>query len=356
MEVRSLKFLLILFLIWPSTLLAALDYDLSISNEDISLSRTELVTGDTIRVYASIKNFGTGDVSAFVTFFQGSEIIGDSQIVSVKAGGVPDEVFVDWQPEKTGSYNFRAELASFDPKDQDPYNNYAQSGLFVVDEDTDGDGLGDDVDSDDDGDSCSDADEILKGTDTKLIDTDGDGTNDCVDACPLDSNEQYDHDGDSICDIADTDDDNDGCSDIDERKWGTNPKRKDTNGDGIFDCREVPQVVREQEIKPAQNIITEMSSTQSVLDEVIPEIPKNTIDTPIEVVVDDLLTAAGTVVLPDKIKDGVSEKDETRTVNDNLNKKSKTGTIILIILLPLLASQIIYLKFKKQKSTKLKRK
>lgn len=79
--------------------------------------------------------------------------------------------------------------------------------------DTDGDGTGDNADKDDD----------------------NDGVPDTSDDLPLDPNETTDTDKDGIGDIADTDDDNDGLLDTEEAKIGTNPLKADTDGDTVND-------------------------------------------------------------------------------------------------------------------------
>ena len=48
-----------------------------------------------------------------------------------------------------------------------------------------------------------------------------------------------DTDGDSIPNVTDTDDDNDGLSDVDEATAGTNPLIADTDGDGVNDGQEI---------------------------------------------------------------------------------------------------------------------
>ena len=49
-----------------------------------------------------------------------------------------------------------------------------------------------------------------------LADTDSDGVNDNIDDFPLDETETLDTDGDGISDNADSDDDNDGLSDLED--------------------------------------------------------------------------------------------------------------------------------------------
>jgi len=73
------------------------------------------------------------------------------------------------------------------------------------------------------------------------IDSDGDGIPDESDNCPDDANaDQADNDLDSLGDVCDPDDDNDGLSDLDEiGVHGTNPFLADTDGDGASDLDEV---------------------------------------------------------------------------------------------------------------------
>ncbi|MBI4695939.1 MAG: thrombospondin type 3 repeat-containing protein [Gammaproteobacteria bacterium] len=65
------------------------------------------------------------------------------------------------------------------------------------------------------------------------VDTDGDGVPDAVDAFPNDPSESLDTDHDGVGDNADTDDDNDGMSDVYELAHGLDPKSADgRNGAG----------------------------------------------------------------------------------------------------------------------------
>ena len=215
---------------------AALTYDLGIGNSDISFSK-EVIAGATVRIYATIHNYGTEDVEAYVTFYQGPNLVGDSQVVSVRAGGLADEVYVDWVFPDT-SFNIRAEIRGQDPGDLNSANDVALSTYFVPKPDADKDGIPDDIDPDDDNDGLLDSQEAILGTSTTNTDTDNDSVNDKDDDFPTNKNETVDTDGDGIGDNVDPDDDNDNWTDYKENYEGTNPKKADTDGDGVIDSKD----------------------------------------------------------------------------------------------------------------------
>lgn len=192
---------LIAFLVFSYNVSAAdYTYDLGINNSDIFLSKDVLIVGDNIRIYAVIHNYGKEDVTGYVSFYRGETLIGDSQVISVRADGLSDEVYVD-SVVPSGTFNVQARILGQDPQDENPDNDVAISGLYEP-----------------------------------LIDSDGDGIPDEDDNCPNDSNlDQADNDGDGMGDVCDSDDDNDGVPDGDEGDNGTNHNNPDTDGDGIND-------------------------------------------------------------------------------------------------------------------------
>lgn len=190
--------LAILFLLAPFAANAA-DVDLGVSANDISFSKP-LVAGDRIRLYATVHNYGDEDVEGYVSFFQGSLAIGDSQVISVRSGGSPEDVYVDFVVP-SGSFNIRAEIRGTDPEDENSGNDVAITKLF-----------------------------------TPIVDDDRDGVENAADNCPSADNEnQLDTDADGQGDACDDDDDNDGLTDGVEKELGSSPTSRDTDGDGVLD-------------------------------------------------------------------------------------------------------------------------
>jgi hypothetical protein len=124
---------------------------------------------------------------------------------------------VDWNDaiEIQIIYNFGANTTL-------PSNCPNQVDAFPYDStewiDTDGDLTGDNADTNDDGDAWSDLEELDCGTD------------------PLDiTNVPSDDDGDGICDVVDADDDGDGINDVDDAFPFDAAEQDDLDGDGIGD-------------------------------------------------------------------------------------------------------------------------
>lgn len=242
-----------------------LEYDLGISASDIFFSKSVLISGQPVRLYAAVRNHGTHDVTGYALFYAGPNLIGESQVVSVRAGGWSDEVFVDWIiPE--GSFNIRVDIKGQLPKDENPSNDSALTVLFypekdvdrdgIIDRndncindynpdqgDVDGDGIGNVCDNDDDNDSLLDNDEISVGTNPVDPDSDDDGIIDGQDNCPLVANpNQTDRDGDKKGDACDSVDNN------------VSPPPSDQDGDGVLDSRDnCPTVANASQVDTDQD-------------------------------------------------------------------------------------------------------
>ncbi len=205
-----------LFLIIFSQPALASDPDLSIRSSDITFSKSELISGETIRIYAAVQNLSDQDVTGYVLFYHGSTPIGASQTVTIPADGAKDSVWVDFTVPY-GSFNIRAEIRGTDPADINSANDLAITSLFYPTLDEDRDGIADDADN-------------------------------CSEKANAD---QADYDNDGKGDLCDSDDDNDGLSDAVEAELGTFPKNSDSDNDGVTDAKDWAPLDSSIQVEPA---------------------------------------------------------------------------------------------------------
>jgi PKD repeat protein len=255
-------FIAALTIVLPSVALAA--PDMSISANDIRFSETTLVSGEYLRIYATVKNIGDADIAAYVLFYQGNVPIGQSQVVSTKAGGENDEVWVDFTIPY-GSFNIRAEIKGSNPQDLNISNDVAISKLF-----------------------------------TPIVDDDGDGVADEQDNCPSESNaDQLDTDNDGAGNACDTDDDNDSLTDDEELSLGTDPLDVDSDGDGVSDGSDYDPTDPSVTVKPEPIVAGEHDEVvlddQETESEPEPE-PEPELISEEDIVVEDLPETDGEVV------------------------------------------------------------
>ncbi len=70
-------------------------------------------------------------MAGYVTFYQGDILIGNSQPISVRSGGLADEVYVDWT-NPSGSFNIRADINGQDPDDENPANDQTVTSFICT--------------------------------------------------------------------------------------------------------------------------------------------------------------------------------------------------------------------------------
>ncbi len=203
--------------------------DLAIVDDAISFS-DELIAGNEVRIYAQVINVGEVDVSGYVLFFQGSVPIDESQVISVRVGGVPEEVYVDFVVP-SGSFNIRAEIRGTDPEDTNDENNLVVTKLL-----------------------------------TPILDNDRDGVENDIDNCVSDENAgQDDFDEDGEGDACDEDDDDDGLSDEVEEEIGTKSTSKDSDGDGVSDPKDAYPLDETRSVVAPKTVVPKTVVPQTVL-------------------------------------------------------------------------------------------
>lgn len=223
-----------LFLGGASMTLAATDVAVL---DDLVFSKETFVVGDTVRVYASLRNTGDTDVTGNLYFYIGAQQVGKAHEISIPKGGQKEEVFADFVVPADG-FNIRAVISDVSPSDTNLTNNEVLSSIFEPVADADGDGVPDK------GDNCP----FVKNADQRDLDRDGQGN------------------------VCDDDIDGDGLSNTEEQQKGTDPLNADTDGDGVSDKNDptplgepltVPKVPVVEPIKPLVPVVTS-TSTESV--------------------------------------------------------------------------------------------
>lgn len=168
---KNILFFLSLFFIFlllaPAQ--AAGNADLAIDQGSITFSTNKFYSGETVRIYARIRNLGDVDMQASVVFYNGAKVVGATQPVSLRVAGAPEEVFVDFLVP-VGSFNIHAVIAGSSPADENASNDDATTVLYTVLADADRDEV---LDEDD---NCQTA------TNTDQADLDHDNTGDACDS------------------------------------------------------------------------------------------------------------------------------------------------------------------------------
>ncbi len=167
--------LIILFLI-PFAAFAYATTNAGFLQGGIWYSKDPFFAGETVRVYAAIFNSGIDDISGRVEFFDNQKSIGSSNFF-VERGGKFSQVWTDWQATE-GNHSIKAVIISalLLPVGKEPIPiEFEQKSAFeenprLVQKDTDSDGIGNNNDPDDDNDGLTDAEEIKLGSDPLIAD------------------------------------------------------------------------------------------------------------------------------------------------------------------------------------------
>lgn len=183
-----MKFFFAILLFFTATFVPVYAVDTSLKNagflpSNIWYSRSPFFAGDSVRIYTIIFNGSSEDLVGNVEFFDNNTLIGKSDF-SLASGGRTRDVWIDWVA-KDGKHVITARLSEVYAVDvggkKRPIvleNVETAKNEIVVDIDTDKDGIGNKDDLDDDNDTVSDIDEIKNGTDPLKKDSDGNGITD----------------------------------------------------------------------------------------------------------------------------------------------------------------------------------
>lgn len=115
--------------------------DLSMKEDSITLSKSDILSGENVRIYARVFNYGDVDVFGYIVFLIGEKEIGSPQVVSIRQDSY-DDVFVDWKPQP-GIYNIQARITNTNPNDENLDNNQAIRKNIFVDSDSNNNSIGD---------------------------------------------------------------------------------------------------------------------------------------------------------------------------------------------------------------------
>lgn len=148
----------------------------------IWFSSDPFFAGDDVRVYAAIQNQSGLDLIGTVQFFDNDNLISESDF-SIISGGLIG-VWTDWKVAE-GEHSFYGKIVSANKSEvgEDPVLitlKFGDSGVSqrIADIDTDGDKIGNAKDPDDDNDGISDEEEIRLGTDPLIPDIREDSVDD----------------------------------------------------------------------------------------------------------------------------------------------------------------------------------
>ena len=145
-------------------------------------SRSPFFAGETVRLYAALQNNSSFDIKGKAVFFDKNEKMGESAFSVVN--GRLLEVWTDWRVTE-GNHAISVSITEAFKVEvgQDPesitltFASFTQEPL-MVDNDTDGDRIGDKSDTDDDNDGLSDREEKEYSTNPLAADSDSDGVSD----------------------------------------------------------------------------------------------------------------------------------------------------------------------------------
>jgi len=185
---KFISYFLFLFFALSGPVQAQIEKTVGFTENNIWFSQEPFFAGEEIKIHTLVFNSSAYEIKGDVVFYNNGSKIGEKSF-SLSGNGNSKDIWVDWEaPSSNVSIHAEiinmAQLLSTGEYIIDSSYATGEKKVFV-DFDTDGDRVGNKEDSDDDNDGLSDVDEIALGTNPLRADSDGDGINDNVDENPL---------------------------------------------------------------------------------------------------------------------------------------------------------------------------
>ncbi|MFH0846294.1 MAG: thrombospondin type 3 repeat-containing protein [Patescibacteria group bacterium] len=137
--------------------------------EQFRFSQNNFFAGQDVRFYISIQNYSGFDVGGTVQFYDNDKFLNDFNFKLVQ--GKTMDTWTDWRPVE-GEHTLKAKISSLqkieiakNPESIEVKEILERNFNRFIDIDTDKDGIGNQEDLDDDNDGFTDADEVRQGTD-----------------------------------------------------------------------------------------------------------------------------------------------------------------------------------------------
>src|SRR5579863_2092503 len=127
---KRLRYFLVIGTLVFFPLIAFAKTDLSIAQTDITFSKSNIIAGDTVTVYARVFNVGDTDATGYVDFLANGVEMADPQPISLRSNSY-DDAFIPWTPS-AGTYSITAKLISITPANDDTSNNSTTKNNIIV--------------------------------------------------------------------------------------------------------------------------------------------------------------------------------------------------------------------------------
>lgn len=219
---------LLAWLVWAGGEYAVAASPVAIINRPLWIEPSEFFAGEQVKIFVPLWNTSEETREAEVAVFIDESVVATTTVELGPQGSAVARML--WTAQE-GDYTLKVRIVRVARKTilgktplPIPENNETATPpmTLIVDRDSDDDRFGDNQDTDDDNDGIPDEQERELGTNPRNPDTDGDGLSDNEELAGGTSPLKADSDGDKL-------------TDKEEARKDTNPLDADTDGDGVVD-------------------------------------------------------------------------------------------------------------------------